>query len=271
MAEPRKLGFVGAGNMAEAIGRGVLSAKLFGPKDLLASDPAAGRRALFTEQLGVEAIDSNSDLVERCETVLLAVKPQVMGDVLAGLAGHLAADKLVISIAAGISTAYIGNALGEPPRRIVRVMPNTPMLAGEGMSVLAAGAAATDEDLAFVRRIFESAGRALVVDESLIDAVTAVSGSGPAYFFYFVEAIVAGGVRAGLTEADATTLAQQTMLGAAKLLAQTGEAPAELRRKVTSPGGTTEAAIASMDAAQVRSCIADGVVAAAERSRQLGK
>ena len=143
MAAPRKLGFVGAGNMAEAIARGVLSAKLFGPEDLLASDPAAARRALFAEQLGIEAIDSNSDLVERCETVLLAVKPQVMGDVLAGLAGHVAADKLVISIAAGISTAYIGDALGEPPRRVVRAMPNTPMLAGEGMSALAAGAAAT--------------------------------------------------------------------------------------------------------------------------------
>jgi len=139
------------------------------------------------------------------------------------------------------------------------------------MSALAAGPAATQDDLAFVRTIFESAGRALVVDESLMDAVTAVSGSGPAYFFYFVEAIVAGGVRAGLTEADATMLAQQTMLGAAKLLAQTGESPAELRRKVTSPGGTTEAAIASMDAAEVLKSIADGVVAAADRSRQLGK
>jgi len=271
MAESCKLGFVGAGNMAEAIARGVVGAKLFGPKELLASDPATARRAVFAEQLGIEAIDSNRDLVERCDAVVLAVKPQVMGDVLAGLAGHVAPDKLVISIAAGISTAYIAEALGEPTRRIVRVMPNTPMLAGEGMSALAAGAAATDEDMAFARRIFESAGRALVVDESLIDAVTAVSGSGPAYFFYFIEAIVAGGVRAGLSEADATMLAQQTMLGAAKLLAQTGEAPAELRRKVTSPGGTTEAAIASMDAAEVLKCIADGVVAAADRSRELGK
>lgn len=271
MSDSRQLGFVGAGNMAEAIARGVLSAKLFAPADLMASDPVEARRKLFEDELKISAVSGNAQLARSCAAIVLAVKPQSMAEALTQLGEHLGPDTLIISIAAGISTGYIANSLGGQGRRVVRVMPNTPMLVGAGMSALAPGRGATEQDMDFAQRIFQAGGEALVVDESLMDAVTAVSGSGPAYFFYFLEAMVAGGVEAGLSEPDATKLARQTMLGAAQLLIQSGEPPAELRRKVTSPGGTTEAALRAMGETGVPQYIQKAVLAAAERSRQLGR
>lgn len=271
MCDSRQLGFVGAGNMAEAIARGVLSAKLFAPADLMASDPAEARRKLFEDELKISAVSDNAQLARSCAAIVLAVKPQSMAEALTQLSEHLGPDTLIISIAAGISTGYIANSLGGQGRRVVRVMPNTPMLVGAGMSALAPGRGATEQDMDFAQSIFQAGGEALVVDESLMDAVTAVSGSGPAYFFYFLEAMVAGGVEAGLSEPDATKLARQTMLGAAQLLIQSGEPPAELRRKVTSPGGTTEAALRAMGETGVPQYIQKAVLAAAERSRQLGR
>lgn len=271
MAEPYKLGFIGAGNMAEAVARAVLAAGLYRAQELLASDPAEPRRRLFQDELGIKVVDDNGPVGRSCAAILLAVKPQSMAQALAELSGRLQPSTLVISVAAGISTKYIAQTLGSQAWRIVRVMPNTPMLAGAGMSVLAAGKNANQEDLALARRIFDAGGRTLVLDESMMDAVTAVSGSGPAYFFYVAEALVAGGVEAGLTEADALTLAKQTMLGAAQLLLKSGEPPAGLRRKVTSPGGTTEAAIRVMEQAGLAEAIRRAVLAAADRSRQLGR
>jgi pyrroline-5-carboxylate reductase len=271
VAETYKLGFVGAGNMAEAIARAILSAGLYRANELLASDPAEARRRLFQEQLNIKAVGDNGPVAQSCGAILLAVKPQNVAQALAELSGHLQANAVVISIAAGISTEYIAGTLGSQPCRIVRVMPNTPMLAGAGMSVLAAGKNAKQEDLALARGIFDAGGQTLVLDESLMDAVTAVSGSGPAYFFYVAEALVAGGVEAGLGEADALTLARQTMLGAAQLLQKSGEPPVELRRKVTSRGGTTEAAIRVMEQAGLAEAVRRAVLAATERSRQLGR
>jgi len=178
---------------------------------------------------------------------------------------------LVVSIAAGISTAFIEKHLGGGKRwRVVRVMPNTPMLVGEGMSGIARGANASDEDMATVRRLFESAGEVVEVTEDKMNAVTAMSGSGPAYFFLLVEQMIAAGVDMGLSPQHARQLAAKTALGAAKMLATSSDDPAELRRKVTSPGGTTHAAITHMQAQNVPQAIVDAIKAAERRGRELG-
>ena len=260
--------FIGAGNMAEALCRGILSAKLFGAERIVASDPSAARRDLFTRELGVAAMDDNVAAAREAGTVVLAVKPQVMDDVLGPLGPHLGPEKLVISIAAGIRTAQIEAACPDGCR-VVRVMPNTPMLVGAGMSALCAGANAAGDELEAAARLFRCAGEVVTVDEPAIDAVTAVSGSGPAYFFYLVEAMTEAGVAEGLDRPLAEKLAAQTLLGAGRLLAKSPDGPAELRRRVTSPGGTTEAAISAMGAAGVREALIAAVRRAAERSRDL--
>lgn len=263
-----QLGVIGAGNMAEAMVRGAISAGVLQSSEIMSVDPDEARRKLFVEELGVEATAENS-AAAGAPRVLLAVKPQMMGEVLAAISGHVADDATVISIAAGVSTSAIDAALGGKGR-IVRVMPNTPMLAGAGMSALAAGPRATEDDLDWTRRLLESAGRAVTVSEEMMDAVTAVSGSGPAYFFYLIEAMVAAGVAEGLDADTAALLARQTCAGAAKLLEETGESPETLRDRVTSPGGTTQKAIETLDAAGVQDSLIAAVRAAAARSRELG-
>ena len=267
-----ELGIIGAGNMAEAIVRGVLRAGLFRPDQVIAADVSPQRRELFSGELGVRTTEGNPEVARQARTVLLSVKPQQMQQALGGIGEALGPDALVISIAAGIGTAFIERHLGGgKPWRVVRTMPNTPMLVGEGMTALAKGAHATPADLAAARGIFESAGAVVEVGEDQIDAVTALSGSGPAYFFYLVEQMIAAGTALGMTAADATRLAVQTAVGAGKMLAATGEAPEELRRRVTSPGGTTQAAISHMEAGGCGQVIRDAIHAAARRSRELGQ
>ncbi|MGC9453325.1 MAG: pyrroline-5-carboxylate reductase [Phycisphaerae bacterium] len=263
-----QLGVIGAGNMAEAMVRGAISAGVLQSGEIIAADPDESRRRLFAEELGVEATAENA-AAAGAPRVLLAVKPQQVSGVLQSIAAHVREDATVISIAAGVSTSAIDAALGGKGR-IVRVMPNTPMLAGAGMSALAAGPRATEYDLDWTRRLLEAAGKAVTVSEEMMDAVTAVSGSGPAYFFYLIEAMVAAGVAEGLQEQTAALLARQTCLGAAKLLEETGESPETLRARVTSPGGTTQKAIETLDAAGVRDSLIAAVRAAAARSRELG-
>jgi pyrroline-5-carboxylate reductase len=276
-----ELAFIGGGNMAEAIVRGVLAAGLLKPAEMIVSDPAEGRREVF-EKLAVAVSADNKQAAASAGRLLLAVKPQMMDALLAELAPAVSPDALIISIAAGVSTRRIetGLAVGQSeirnPKseiafRVVRVMPNTPMLVGAGVSGLVKGTHATDDDLAWAKQVFDAAGRSIVLtDEKLIDAVTAVSGSGPAYFFYLIEQLVAAGVAEGLTESDALTLATQTAAGSAKLLAESKLPPAELRRRVTSPGGTTQAACELLDRRDVADAIRAAVRAAAERSRELG-
>jgi pyrroline-5-carboxylate reductase len=271
MNQDMELGFLGAGNMAEAICRGLLAKGVVPAGGILASDPAEPRRSLFADRLEVAVTTDNAELARRCPRIVLAVKPQHMADALEPLKGQLTADHLLISVAAGIGTGWVEQVFAGTAVRVVRVMPNTPMLVGAGMSALCAGRHATGPDLAYAESLFAAAGQTLIVTEDLMDAVTAVSGSGPAYFFYFVEALVAGGKRAGLAEAQAMQLAEATLAGAARLLAESPDPPAELRRKVTSPGGTTEAALKSMAEGKVFERIVAAVEAAAARSRQLGK
>lgn len=263
------LGIIGAGNMAEAIARGVISAGLIDAARMTAADPSSQRLGVFAD-LGVRGTGDNREPAS-CDLILLSVKPQHMGDVLRVVAGEVAPGALVISIAAGVTTARIEAALGAPPRRVVRVMPNTPMLMGAGAAAICPGAAATADDLRLVRRMFECCGIVVDVEEAMMDAVTALSGSGPAYFFLLVEQMIEAGLRMGLPAETARALAAQTAAGAGAMLARSGETPQELRRRVTSPGGTTEAALRVMEQRGLPETVIAALLAAEARGRELGR
>jgi pyrroline-5-carboxylate reductase len=239
---------------------------------IVAADVSAPRRELFLNELGVRAVERAGDAVRGASLILLSVKPQQMAAVLATLSDEISPNALIVSIAAGISTGFIERSLGPKSNawRVVRAMPNTPMLVGQGMTAIAPGASATSEDVERVRKLFESAGDAVIVQEAQIDAVTAVSGSGPAYFFFLVEQMIAAGIERGLSPEHARQLASKTALGAATMLMTSGDTPQELRRKVTSPNGTTHAAITRLEEGGAAKLIQDAVKAAAIRSAELG-
>jgi pyrroline-5-carboxylate reductase len=266
------LGFIGAGNMAEAIIAAVVGRSLYASGRIMVSDPLAERRELASRQFGVTAVADSRQVVAESQRIIWAVKPQNFAEVAGALADAVREDHLQISIMAGLSTKKVAAAFPTIKARVVRVMPNLPLRVGAGMAGLCRGEHATEQDLADARAMFEAGGGVVVVeDESLIDAVTAMAGSGPAYFYYFVEAMVAGGVECGLSEADALKLAEHTCLGAARMMLETGEAPAELRRKVTSKGGTTQAALEHMRLSSVDKGIREAVRAAFMRARKLGQ
>jgi pyrroline-5-carboxylate reductase len=265
-----RLGLIGAGNMAEAIVRGALAAKVLPAQNIAASDPKAERRELFEKQLGVATLQDNRTVVERSDAVILAVKPQVVGEVMPPLSDAFGPDKLLVSICAGVTLGRLADLCAEGVR-LIRTMPNTPMLVGRGMVAMSRGPGATDDDLRLARDLFAACAAVVEVPEEKMDAVTAVSGSGPAYFFCLVEALIAAGQAVGLSPDEAATLAETTFAGAAELLSQSEHDAAELRRRVTSPGGTTEAALKSFGADGFPSTVARAVKAAADRSRELGK
>ncbi|MHC5162286.1 MAG: pyrroline-5-carboxylate reductase [Planctomycetota bacterium] len=266
----KTIGFIGGGNMAQAILEGILKAGLFEKDAVWVSDVRPDRLDELNAQYGVRGTADNVELTQHADVVVLAVKPQVMADVLVGIAGTLKQAALVISIAAGITTDSIRAKLGNV--QIVRVMPNTPALVGAGASGLY-NAGATEEGLKTALDIFSSVGKAVVVEnEDLIDAVTAVSGSGPAYYFLLMEEMIKSGVELGLTEEDAKTLVLQTAKGAALLAEsaqQRGEGPTVLRQKVTSPGGTTEAALKVFAERDVSVMVQEALIAARNRGREL--
>jgi len=263
-----QVGVIGAGNMAEALLRGALSANVIDHKSVVASDPLLPRRQLFTRELGITCVDDNCT-PGACPHVALAVKPQVMPAVLDSISEVVRPDAVVVTIAAGVRTQFISDKLAGKGR-IVRVMPNTPMLVGSGISALAGGPRASEAELVWTQKLFAACGKTVRVDEAMMDAVTALSGSGPAYFFYLIEAMIAAALAEGMDEDTATELAVQTFVGAAKLLTDTNQAPRVLRAKVTSPGGTTQAAIESLDADGADQAIIRAVRAAAKRSKELG-
>lgn len=266
-----ELGIIGAGNMAEAIVRGVLRAGLLTSAQIIAADVAVARRELFQSDLGIKAVDDNATVAGTSRHLLLSVKPQQIQGALAGIGAVMSLETRVISIMAGISTAYIEKHLGgNKPWRVIRTMPNTPMLVGEGMVGICPGAYATASDIADAKKLFEAAATVIDVTEDKIDAVTALSGSGPAYFFYFVEHMIRAGEALGLTADQAKTLAIKTATGAAKMLAASPDSPQELRRKVTSPGGTTQAAITHLESLNVGEILTAAIAAAAKRSQELG-
>jgi pyrroline-5-carboxylate reductase len=265
-----ELAIIGAGNMAEAIARGLVRGNVFTPDQMIAADVAPERRELFSKQLSIKAVESPAQAVSAAPRVLLSVKPQTMKQVLADMQPVIPADALVISIAAGISSRFIEQGLAPKPCRVIRTMPNTPMLVGEGMVAIAPGSRATKQDIEEARRLFSPAATVIDVTEDKLDAVTALSGSGPAYFFFLVEQMTRAGIEMGLTEQEASTLASRTALGAAKMLTGSTDSPQELRRKVTSPKGTTHAAITHMEEHNLPAIIVEALKAAQRRSRELG-
>ncbi|MCC6178519.1 MAG: pyrroline-5-carboxylate reductase [Chloroflexi bacterium] len=262
--------FVGAGQMAEAIIRGVLDAGLLTPGQIVASDVRLDRLADLHERIGIGTEARNAAVPERGQVIVLAVKPQDVDAALAEIGPSTPPDRLVISIAAGVPLAR----LEAPFTRdvpVIRVMPNTPCLVREGMAVLARGRYVTPAHEAVALRLFNATGKAVALPEKSLDAVTALSGSGPGYIAIVIEAMIDAGVRVGLPRDIATTLAIQTTLGTAAMLSQTGEHPARLKDMVTSPGGTTIAGIHALEKAGVRAAFMDAIVAATERSHELGQ
>ena len=268
----RTIGFLGGGNMAEAILRGAVARGVFRPEQVIVSDLAEGRRELLARDPGVAVTSSNREVVEKADLVVVAVKPQVAADVLAEVAPLGRGGQLFVSICAGLPARFFEERLahsGNVKPCVVRVMPNTPALVGHGMTGLCAGRHAREEDVAAARSIFESVGRVLVFPEELMDGVTAVSGSGPAYLFAFIEALTAGAEAAGFSPEDAAELALQTVSGAARLAAESDKSPAELRRAVTSPGGTTAAGLAALEERGFAGAVQECVLAARRRGREL--
>ena len=264
-----KVVFVGAGNMAEAIVSGMVAAQFCAPEKIIMTDVRPERLADLSKEYGVSTSTDNN-VVKNAEIVVLAVKPQVLADVLKGIAPVLRSETLIVSIAAGIPTAKIEAVLGGK-RRVVRVMPNTPALVGQGASAIAAGANADEADLEVTETILGCVGLTVRVEESDLDAVTALSGSGPAYVFYLLEGMLTAAEKMGLDKETARKLALKTVEGAARLMEDSGEAADILRAKVTSKGGTTEAAIRSLDEAGVKDAVVQALLAAQIRSVELSR
>ena len=268
MNNDMKTGFIGGGNMAEAIIKGLLAGGV-PASDLAVSEPSAERRAQLSERYGISVMSDNRALCETSDTVILAVKPQVYATALADLVTPVSSGRLFISIMAGVKSSALEELLGAGTR-VVRVMPNTPALVLAAASAISRGSFATDEDLSLTRRIFDLVGTTCVVEEKLLDAVTGVSGSGPAYVLTFIEALSDAGVKHGLTRDAATALAAQTVYGTAKLLLETREHPAVLKGNVASPGGTTIAAMHSLDRDGFRAATMNAVDVCVAKSKELG-
>lgn len=270
MLKDRTIGFIGGGNMGEALIRGLLAAQAVPAGNIIVSDVVPERLRHLKETYHVGTTPDNQGLVSESDVVVLAIKPQVMEEVLSALGEEVTEEKLLVSIMAGVPMARILGALGREAR-LVRVMPNTPALALAGAAAYALGGLARPEDSETVRDIFEAVGTAFEVEEKLLDAVTGLSGSGPAYVLAFIEALADGGVWAGLDRDTAFGLAVQTVLGTAVLLAESNQHPAELREMVTSPGGTTIEALSVLEAGGFKGLVMDAVFAAAKRAEALGK
>ncbi len=263
------LTFLGAGAMGEAITRGLLSTKTCAPEEIRWFDINLERTKKLAQTLEISAFDSPLDAIEGADSIIVAVKPQVIEKALLPLRDKITPHQTVISIAAGVSLARL-EACFSAPVPVVRVMPNTPALVGAAASALCGGTHAGAENLALAKQLFEAIGLAIEIKETLLDAVTGLSGSGPAYVFMFIEALADGGVQAGLSRAVALKLAAQTVMGSAQMLLESGEHPGVLKDRVASPGGTTIAAIHALESGGFRGAVMDAVMASALRSKELG-
>ncbi len=260
MATKLTIGFLGAGKMATALARGFIRAELVGPKDIIASDPHDAPRKIFAEEVGARTTKTNA----------LAVKPDQVAALLAEQRKNFTSRHVLISIAAGVTLAKLEAAL-PAGARVIRVMPNTPALVGESASAFALGKSATGDDGELAKKLLSAVGIAFQVKESLLDAVTGLSGSGPAYVYLFIEALSDGGVAAGLPRDIATQLAAQTVLGAATMVLKTGQHPGALKDQVTSPGGTTIDGVHELEKGKMRGAVMSAVRAATEKSKKLGQ
>jgi pyrroline-5-carboxylate reductase len=270
MSSDLKLGLVGAGKMATALAKGFVQAKLVAPESILAADPEDGARYGFGEQLGCQTTASNPEVLGFANVILLAVKPDHVWEVMEEIRPAFTENHLLLSIAAGVRLTKLEDSLPDGAR-VVRVMPNTPALLSASATAYALGKHASEEDGLLAQRLFSAVGIAFKVKERLLDAVTGLSGSGPAYVYLMIEALSDGGVAAGLPRDIATKLAAQTMLGSAKMVLETGQHPAVLKDMVTSPGGTTVEGLHELESAGVRGALMNAVRAATEKSRKLGQ
>jgi len=264
----RTIGFLGGGNMAEAMIRGLLRGEDFAAAQIRVSGPREERMRELREKYGIDANTSNA-AAAASDIVVLSVKPQILSRVLEGVAGNIRPDALVISIAAGVPVRTIQARLADGTR-VIRAMPNTPALVDAAATAIAGGEHAREEDLAEAKKIFDAIGITVILDESLMDAVTGLSGSGPAYVFLILEALSDAGVKVGLSRRTAQLLAAQTVLGSAKLLLETDEHPGKLKDMVTSPGGTAITGLHTLENGGVRTTLMNAVEAATKRSKELG-
>ena len=270
MSSRLNIGFLGAGKMATALAKGFVHAGLVLPKEIIASDPHETARKNFAAEIGAKTVAANLEAVKFGNVVILATKPDQVAAALAEIRGAFAKNHLLISIAAGVTIARMEAAL-PAGARVIRVMPNTPALVGEAAAAFALGNSATAADGELARKLLAAVGVAFQVKESLLDAVTGLSGSGPAYVYQFIEALSDGGVAAGLPRDIATKLAAQTVLGAAKMVLETGQHPGALKDQVTSPGGTTIEGLHELEKGRLRATVMSAVRAATEKSKKLGQ
>lgn len=269
-AQQRRIGFIGSGRMATALARGLIQAEFVPAELVIASDVIDAAREAFQRETSARVAESNNAVIENADVIVLAVKPQMMTDVLNGIKDGVTAHHLVVSIAAGIPIKTYAETLGQDTR-LIRVMPNTPCLVGASAAGFSVGGAATADDAQFVKDMLSTVGVAFEVAEPLLDAVTGLSGSGPAYVYQIIESLSDGGVRVGLPRDVATQLAAQTVFGAARMVLETGEHPGVLKDAVTSPGGTTIAGLHALENGGLRGTLINAVEAATLRSRELGR
>ena len=267
----KRIGFIGGGQMAEALIKGMLAAKLYSADEIYLIEPNSIRREHMESRYGLRCVDSHEVFWHTCDIVLIAVKPQVMGKVLAAAQPFVTAETIIITIAAGIPIHFYETHLGSNGFKIIRVMPNTPALVLEGTSAICCNSNVTDKELQIAENIFNAVGISVLLDETYLDAATGLSGSGPAYVFSFIEALIDAGIKVGLTRYSAETMAVQTVLGAARLMEKEKKHPAVLRSMVTSPGGTSIAAHHFLEKKGFNGIIMDAVEIAVNRSIELGK
>ena len=274
MLKNKKIGFIGGGNMAEAILKGMLSSKLVKASNIFISEPNKSRQTFLTAEFKVKAVKGNLDLVKKADVLIVAVKPQIIREVLKDIADQVDSKKLVISVAAGVPISQIENALSKGNKKklcVVRTMPNTPSVVQEGVTAITAGKGVGKPDLKISHEIFQAVGRTVEVAEEQIDAVTGLSGSGPAYIFMIIEALSDAGVKMGLSRQVANELTVQTVLGSALLVRETGTSPGELKNRVTSPGGTTIAGLHALEKGSLRATLMNAVEKATLRSKELAR
>jgi len=262
------IGFIGGGNMAEAMIKGIVRSQKSEVRSLLVSEPGEDRRKYLEQTYGIKTTPSNKEVAFSCNIIILAVKPQNINQVLDEIKDLITDKKTVVSIAAGITISYLQSQL--KTKKLIRVMPNTPALVQEGMTVMSLCECFSDKDISAVREIFMSIGKVLTMPEKYMDAVTALSGSGPGFIALFTEAMIDSGVKLGLSREQASELAAQTLLGTAKLI-DSGMTPEKLREMVTSPGGTTAAGLKVFEEKDLKTIVNDALQSAAKRAAELGR
>lgn len=264
-----KIGFIGAGKMGGAILKGLIESHFASRQDIIASERDEASAANIAKLYGIKTFFDNNELVKTCDVIVICTKPFVINEVLEGIKNSVTANQLVISIAAGITTEKMENILGQIP--IIRVMPNTPAFLSQGMSVLSQGRYTRYEHIQFAQEMFSQVGKAIILEENLIDAATGISGSGPAFMYLFIEALAKGGIDLGLDKDVAIELASQTAIGAAHMIMKTGKSPETLRTEVTTPGGCTAVGLGVLAEGKVFDILVETVKATAKKAFELGQ